>query len=181
MLASPAYETSVLVEGRGSMQFLNNLAARSADDVRESSDTADDVRESSDGDMCIDVEGDDVCCQVPEEVFQKRGEPDITMFGTTSLASFYRLVVGVEIDSIVKALYKHKPDREVGHLVVIGPVGFQLCTCLQILRRGLQCRHVLAALVTHLKRGKEFKGESIHPRCRSSPCLLYTSPSPRDS
>ena len=47
MLATSAYETSVLVEGRGSMQFLNNLAARSADDVRE----------SSDGDMCIDVEG----------------------------------------------------------------------------------------------------------------------------
>ena len=156
MLASSAYETSVLVEGRGSMQFLNNLAVRSADDVSE----------SSDGDMCIDVEGDDVCCQVPEEVFQERGEPDITMFGTTSLASFYRLVAGVEVDSIVKVLYKHKADRKVGHLVVIGPGGFQVCTCLQILRRGLQCRHVLAALVTHLKRGKEFKGESIHPRWR---------------
>ena len=73
------------------MQFLNNLAARSADDVRESSDTADDVRESSDGDMCIYVEGDDVCCQVPEEVFQEGGGPDITMFDTTSLASFHRL------------------------------------------------------------------------------------------
>ena len=45
MLASSAYET--------------NLAARSADDGRE----------SSDGDMCVDVEGDDVCCQVPEEAF----------------------------------------------------------------------------------------------------------------
>ena len=43
------------------MQFRNNLAARSADDVSE----------SSDGDMCIDVEGDDVCCQVPGEVFQE--------------------------------------------------------------------------------------------------------------
>ena len=67
----------------------------------------------------------------------------------------------------MKVLYKHKPDREVGHLVVISPGGFQLCTCLQLLRRGLQCRHVLAALVTQLKRGKEFKGESIHPRWRS--------------
>ena len=95
MLASSAYETSVLVEGRGSMQLLQNLAALSADDVSG----------SSDDDMCIDVEGDDVCCQVPEEVFQERGEPDITMFGTTSLASFYRLVAGVEIDSIVKVLY----------------------------------------------------------------------------
>ena len=76
------------------MQFLHHLAARSADDFNE----------SSDGDMCIDVEGDDVCCQVPEEVFQERGDPDITMFGTTSLASFHRLVAGVEIDSIVKVL-----------------------------------------------------------------------------
>ena len=70
------------------MQFLHNLAARSADDFNE----------SSDGDVCIDVEGDDVCCQVHEEVFQEGGEPDITMFGTTSLASFYRLVAGEEID-----------------------------------------------------------------------------------
>ena len=77
------------------MQSLQNLAARSADDVSG----------SSDGDMYIDVEGDDVCCQVPEEVFQEKGEPDITMFGTTSLASFYRLVAGVEVDSIVKVLY----------------------------------------------------------------------------
>ena len=61
MLASSAYETSVLVEGRGSMQLLQNLAALSAYDVSG----------SSDDDMCIDVEGDDVCCQVPEEVFQE--------------------------------------------------------------------------------------------------------------
>ena len=52
--------------------------------------------------MCIDVEGDDVCWQAPEEVFQEGGEPDITMFGTTSLASFHRLVAGAEIHSIVK-------------------------------------------------------------------------------
>ncbi|CAM9256358.1 unnamed protein product, partial [Hapterophycus canaliculatus] len=69
------------------------------------------------------------------------------MFGTISLASFCQLVEGVEIDSIVKVLYKHMPGRKVGHLVVVGPHGFQLCTCLQLMRRGLQCRHVLAALV----------------------------------
>ena len=39
---------------------------------------------------------------------------------------------------------------------------------LQILRRGLPCRHTVAALVTELKRADEFKGESIHPRWRSS-------------
>ena len=69
------------------------------------------------------------------------------MFGTTSLHSFAQLVEKVDIDCIVKVLCKHMPDRKVGHLVVLGPNGFQLCTCLKLMRRGLQCRHVLAALV----------------------------------
>lgn len=68
----------------------------------------------------------------------------------------------------MKVLYKNK-DRKVDHLVVVGPDDFQLCTCLQLMRRGLQCRKVLAALVTELKRrGSEFKGASIHPRWRPS-------------
>ena len=43
-----------------------------------------------------------------------------------------------------------------------------MCSCLQVLRRGIPCRHTVAALVTELKRADEFKGESIHPRWRSS-------------
>lgn len=151
MLASSAYDTSVVSEGRGSTQFLQDMPTRSASDSNDS----------------INGSGD-VCCQVPIEVFDENEAPDTTMFGTTSLQSFCRLVHGVEIDCIVKVLYKHKADRKVGHLVVVGPGGFQLCTCLQLLRRGLQCRHVLAALVTQLKRSGELKGESIHPRWRSS-------------
>lgn len=158
MLASSAYETSTLAEGCASSQFLQDLAARSMGDFEDSCDVEGD----------IDVEGDGLCCQVPEEVFQDGKAPDITMFGTTSLTSFCQLLEGVQIDSVVKVLYKHKPGRKVGHIVVVGPGGFQLCTCLQLMRRGLQCRHVLAALVTQLNRGEEFRGESIHPRWRMS-------------
>lgn len=146
MMASSAYDTSTVAEGRESSQTLRSMAS-------------------------ISLDGDDngeLCCSVPGEVFEEGGAPDTTMFGTTSLHSFAQLVDKVDIDCVVKVLYKHKPDRKVGHLVVIGPNGFQLCTCLQLLRRGMQCRHVLAALVTHLKRGVEFKGESIHPRWRLS-------------
>ncbi|CBJ29724.1 putative far-red impaired response protein [Ectocarpus siliculosus] len=157
MLASSAYDTSIVTEGRDSMQFLQNLATRSVNDSNDSTNVSG-----------HDHGAGDVCCQVPKEVFEEDEAPDTTMFGTTSLHSFCRLVECVEIDCIVKVLYKHKPDRKVGHLVIVGPGGFQLCTCLQLLRRGLQCRHVLAALVTRLKRSDEFKGQSIHPRWRSS-------------
>ena len=64
-------------------------------------------------------------------------------------------------------MYKYK-ESNVSHIVVIRPNGFQMCSCLQVLRRGLPCRHTVAALVTELKRADEFKGESNHPRWRSS-------------
>ncbi|CAM9950714.1 unnamed protein product, partial [Ectocarpus fasciculatus] len=141
MVASDSYDTTVLVEGRESKRFLEDLAAQPT---------------NNDG-------NGDVCCQVPADVFDGKKHPDTSMFGTTCLQSFYRLVAHVDIDAVVKVVYKR---RKVGHLVVIGPDGFQLCTCLQLMRRGLQCRHVLAALVTELDRASEFKGESIHPRWR---------------
>ncbi|CAN0381400.1 unnamed protein product [Pylaiella littoralis] len=151
MMASSAYDSSIVSEGQASMQSLQNLVTRSASELNDATNGS-----------------GDVCCQVPEKVFQEDEAPDTTMFGTTSLHSFCRLVERVEIDCIVKVLYKHKADRKVGHLVVVGPGGFQLCTCLQLLRRGLQCRHVVAALVTQLKHADEFQGQSIHPRWRSS-------------
>ena len=73
----------------------------------------------------------------------------------------------VPIDEVVKVVYKYK-ESKASHIVVVGPNGFQLCSCLQALRCGLPYRHTVAALVTKLKRAEEFKGESIHPRWRSS-------------
>ena len=71
------------------------------------------------------------------------------------------------IDEVVKVMYKCK-ESNASHLVVIGPNGFQMCSCLQLLRCGLSCRHTVATLVTELKRAGGFKGESIHLRWRSS-------------
>ena len=104
----------------------------------------------------------DVCCQIPDEAVAA-DLIDTTMFGTTSLLSFSGLVENVPIDAVVKVMYKYK-ESNASHIVVIGPNGFQMCNCLQVLRRGLPCRHTVAALVTELKRADEFKGESIHPR-----------------
>ena len=108
----------------------------------------------------------DVRCQIPDEAVAA-DLTDTTMFGTTSSLSFSGLVENVPIDAVVKVMYKYK-ESNASHLVVIGPNGFQICSCLQVLRRGLPCRRTVAALVTELKRADEFKGESIHPRRRSS-------------
>ena len=83
------------------------------------------------------------------------------------LLSFSKLLENVEIDAVAKVLYKHKV-RMVGHIVVIGPGGFQLCSCLQLMKTDLRCRNVFVALITELKRGAEFTGASVHPRWRIS-------------
>ena len=92
---------------------------------------------------------------------------DTTMFGTTSLRSFSGIIENVPIDAVVKVMYKYK-ESNASHLVVLGRNGFQMCSCLQVLRCRLPYRHTVAALVTELKRADEFKGESIHLRWRSS-------------
>lgn len=111
------------------------------------------------------------CVDVPAEAFEGRDAPDITMYGTTSLTSFTELVRDVPINAVVQVQYKYPRTTgggKVSHIVVVGPDGFQLCTCLKLMRCGLHCNHMLAALVTRLGRAKDFVGESIHPRWRSS-------------
>ena len=151
MLASAAYDTSVLAEGQGCHDYLERLATHAGDHL-------------------------DVCAQVPEEAFRGSKAPDISMWGTTSLGSFVEVVRNVKIDCVVHVVYKYT-DRPVGHIVVVGPDGFQLCTCLRLMRCGLHCSHTLAALVTKLGRAEEFLGESIHPRWRTSlePWSLYSA------
>lgn len=138
------YRTEVLMEGNGSMRFLEDLATQPND---------------HDG-------SGDVCCEVPREAFDGKDYPD-AKFGPLCLQSFFRLVANVKIDAVVKVSYNSIGGQPtVSHLVVLGPAGFQMCTCLQVMRRGLQCRHVFAALVLRLNRGSEFTGASIHPRWR---------------
>ncbi|CAN0513964.1 unnamed protein product, partial [Ectocarpus sp. 8 AP-2014] len=141
MLTFLYYCPEVLVEGNGSMRFLEDLAAHPS---------------NSDGNR-------DVCCGVPREAFDGKDNPD-TKFGAICLQSFFRLVANVKINAVVKVSYKYRSPT-VSHLVVLGPDGFQMCTCLQVMRRGWQCRHVLAALLRS-NRVSEFTGASIHPRWR---------------
>ena len=108
----------------------------------------------------------DVCCQVPDEAVAA-DSTDTTVFGTSSLHSFFELVEHVSIEAVVEVVYKYK-EFKASHIVVIRPKGFQPYTCLQALKCRLPCRHTVAALVTELKRAEEFKRKSIHTRWRCS-------------
>ena len=138
---SAAHSTVTLSSGADVASFLESIAQQADDHV-------------------------DVCCQIPDEAVAA-DLTDPTMFGTTLLLSFSGLVENLPNDAVVKVMYKYK-ESNASHLVVIGPNGFQMCSCLQLLRCGLPCRHTVATLVTELKRADEFKGESIQPRWRSS-------------
>ena len=73
----------------------------------------------------------DVCCEVPEGAFDSDTEEkvvDIFIFSTRSLLRFVKIVEDVEIGTIVMVLHTLK-DPPVGHIVVLGPHNFQLCTC----------------------------------------------------
>ncbi|CAM9606264.1 unnamed protein product, partial [Laminaria digitata] len=97
----------------------------------------------------------------------KKDQQTAGLVSAACLRSFSNLTKNVPIDAVVKVLYSFG-DGIAGHLVAVGPGGFQLCTCLKLLRCGLPCCHVLAALFTELRRGGEFTGASVHPRWRSS-------------
>ena len=84
------------------------------------------------------------------------------------MPSFSELVEGVRLSSVVKIVMRYGKKDQSGHIVFVGPDYFQLCTCLQMLRCGLPCRHILFALFTKLERGEEFGGDCIHTRWRST-------------
>ena len=142
MFGSSAYDFSVVAEGQGCHDYLTSLATQVGVHV-------------------------DVCAQVSDDVFKGASHPDISMWGTTSMGSFVEVADNVKIDCVVRTQNKYA-ERAAAHIVVVGPEGFQLCTCLKLMRCGLHCSHTLGALVTKLGRGDEFLGESIHPRCRTS-------------
>lgn len=143
MEASPAYSTFILVEGRESLRYLTELA-RQQDDLAGTS------------------------CQAPLlDAVGGATDTDPAARGMASLVSFCELLKKVHIDAVVKVSFEDR-DRKVGHVVAVGPNGFQLCTCLQVLTCGMPCRHTLAALVG-LDRLTDFTGASVHPRWRSAP------------
>ena len=74
----------------------------------------------------------DVCAQVSDDVFKGASHPDISMWGTTSMGSFVKHVDNVNIDCGVRGQNEYA-ERAAAHIVVVGPDGFQLCTCLQLM------------------------------------------------
>ena len=146
MLGSAQY-IYVVAEGQGCHDYLTSLATRVGDHV-------------------------DVCAQVPAEAFEGDSNKDTSMWGTTSMGYFVELVINVDIDCVVHAQRK-STERPAGHIVVVGPDGFHLCTCLKLTRCGLHWSHTLGALVTKLGRDDEFLGECFHPRWRNS-CESWT-------
>ena len=134
--ASVAYATVTLSSGADAASFLESMAQQADDHI-------------------------DLCCQIPDEA-AAADLTDTTMFGTTLLLSFSGLVENVSIDAVVKGMYRYKESNN-SHIVVIGPNGFHMCSCLQVLRCGLPCGHTVAALITELIGPMNLKGSPFTP------------------
>ena len=99
---------------------------------------------------------------------------DSSVWARTSLEALLDLIGDLPVHVAAAVRYKLTPTRP-GHVVVFGPDGFHLCSCLKLLRHGLLCRHYFAVLVRFL--GCKFKGvllnhhfdgNSVHARWRQS-------------
>lgn len=99
---------------------------------------------------------------------------DSSVWARTSLEALLDLIGEVPVHLAAAVRYKLTRARP-GHVVVFGPDGFHLCSCLKLLRHGLLCRHYFAVLVRFLG-GKfrglllnhHFNGNNVHTRWRRS-------------
>ncbi|CAB1105077.1 unnamed protein product [Ectocarpus sp. CCAP 1310/34] len=100
---------------------------------------------------------------------------DNTVWARASLEALLDLVSRVLVHLAAAVRYKLTPSRP-SHVVVFGPGGFYLCSCLKLLRHGLPCRLYFSVLARFIG-GKyggvllnhEFDGNSVHTRWRQSP------------
>ncbi|CAB1118493.1 unnamed protein product [Ectocarpus sp. CCAP 1310/34] len=115
-----------------------------------------------------DLEKD--CMRGPEA----ESTEDSSVWARTSLEALLDLIGELPVHVAAAVRYKLTPARP-GHVVVFGPNGFHLCSCLKLLRHGLVCRHYFTVLVRFL--GCSFKGilldhrfdgNSLHARWRQS-------------
>ena len=86
---------------------------------------------------------------------------DSSIWARTSLEALLDLIDDLPVHVAAAVRYKLTPARP-GHVVVFGPDGFHLCSCLKLLRHGLLCRHIFAVLVRFL--GSKFKGVLLDHR-----------------
>ena len=90
---------------------------------------------------------------------------DTTMLARTSVTHFMDLIRDQRIHQLLRVTPKSNTRKYGGHLVALGPGGFFLCTCLDLLIKGLPCRHsILALLDTEVV----FDGASVASRWRSN-------------
>ena len=99
---------------------------------------------------------------------------DSSVWARTSLEALVDFIGEIQVHLAVAVRYKLTPARP-GHVVVFGPDGFHLCSCLKLLRHGLICRHLFAVLVRFLdskfkgvQLDHRFNGNSVHARWRQS-------------
>ena len=122
MHASATYTTTTLAEGRDNARpALEKVATHSGDLI--------DVGE----DLQVDnfEEDTDIC--------------DISINRSCSLVSMLELLENITIDAVVKVRSNFAASG--GHIVVLGPDGFHLCSCLALFTRGMPCRHFFAAIL----------------------------------
>jgi len=86
---------------------------------------------------------------------QAESSRDSSVWARTSLEALLDLVGEVPVHLAAAVRYKLTPTRP-GHVVIFGPDGFHLCSCLKLLRLGLLCRHYFAVLVRFL--GGNYRG-----------------------
>ena len=98
------------------------------------------------------------------------------MWARTSLDAFLEFIAGIRIELVAAVRYKYTANRP-SHLVVFGPQNFHMCSRLQLVRRGLPCRHYFAVLLNLIGRtggpdeitfDHTFHGACVHNRWRRS-------------
>lgn len=109
--------------------------------------------------------------EIDLEVDMRRGtgETDASMWARTSLGTFLTLIAHVPAEAVATVGYKFTSSHP-SHLVVFGPHNFHLCSCLQLLRRGLPCRHYFAVVVK-LRDRQSKSGDAALPHEFDSACV----------
>ena len=95
---------------------------------------------------------------------------DSSVWARTSLEEFLLLLIAdVDTTGVFAVQYELTP-KQPSHLVVAGPGGFNMCSCLRLLWHGLPCRHYFAVLLGFVGKGEvpgfghTIKGTCVHTR-----------------
>ena len=90
---------------------------------------------------------------------------DSTMLSRTSLAHFVDLIRDQNIHQLLRVKPKRGKNKYGGHLVALESDDFFLCTCLEVLIKGLPCRHSIWPCLT---RRSPLTGRACPPRWRTN-------------